>query len=193
MCQPVVGKLPQFFAIAVFIAVTSISKQRRTVMKKNTKTSESGIPDQALEGGSGQRVTVPRGPKRIFTALNGTSFLYFKGFTEDRELRLHSTVNLFNLWEFEPSESAGAYYIRASGTDFFMIAVQPAKVFVSAEEKHEWEIWDVGNGYVNISNRQYSNRILKNWSGSTVDDTVVGIGGNTGGEGIKYRIDNYPA
>jgi len=28
MCQPVVGKPPQFFAIAVFIAVTSISKNQ---------------------------------------------------------------------------------------------------------------------------------------------------------------------
>jgi len=71
-------------------------------MKPRSKTLDPAILEQIIGTGSGRAVTVPTSPKKIFTALNGKSFIKMGS---DNVVRLYSSENLvFSTWVFKYNE-----------------------------------------------------------------------------------------
>ena len=193
MYQPVVGKLPRFFAIAVSIAVTSISKQRRTAMKKSTKTPEPATPNQALEDGPSRGGSVSAGIQQIFTALNsGNSFLFFRTASTDPFIRITSKTGPFYLWLLVYSDLKKAYQIRNATADRIITADDfKDEVFAGVEngdDRQFWKITDAGSGYMYIESLAFSGKVLSVEGGSAADNTEVLCLRRTGANSQKFKV-----
>jgi len=193
MYQPVVGKLPRFFAIAVSIAVTSISKQRRMAMKKSTKTPEPATPDQALEDGPNRRVSVSAGSQKIFAGLNyGDSFLFFRS-ASDPLIRITSKSGGFSLWTLTYSDLKKAYQIRSASSDRIMTADNSKDEVLaygvdSGADSQFWKITDAGNGYMYIESLAFSGKVLSVEGASVADNTLVLCLRRTGANSQKFGV-----
>jgi len=164
MCQPVVGKRSTLRHCCIHCCYLT-RKQRRTVMKKSAHTPDPTMSDQAPESGSSRAVTIPTGPVKIFSATDGTSYLYFRD-GRDNELRITraSSPPPNSLWTFERYTHVD-YYIKSYQSSLYITAtdrddlVAEARVGASTHLQ-VWYIAEAGGGLVSISKYGYPNRVF---------------------------------
>jgi len=152
MYQSVVGKLSRFFAIAVSIAVASISKQRRSIMKERKSTPESEIQAQTIEVGLRRVMRFPDTPLRIFSLVNG-NYLYADQITGDIKITRADSPPLISLWRVTAHRDYD--YIQAAvEREEYWTAVGERRVnvdrYVQGDKEQEWIVADAGGGAVTI-------------------------------------------
>src|SRR5450830_914011 len=125
-------------------------------MKKSTNTPEPETPDQALEDGSVEALSLPAEPRKIFTALNEKSFLFHHS-ASNPDLRITTRDNLlFALWTFNTTESSPVGVWRGEIQCFPFNAYMTAKgtdVVVTEKNGGNNQIWTIrrsGSRFVTI-------------------------------------------
>ncbi|MCU1741195.1 MULTISPECIES: RICIN domain-containing protein [unclassified Pseudomonas] len=162
-------------------------------MKPRSKTLDPAILEQIIGTGSGRAVTVPTSPKKIFTALNGKSFIKMGS---DNVVRLYSSENLvFSTWVFKYNEQKKAYQIQVFPiTDGYLTAASNGDAITTnntGASNQFWLITDAGSRFVYIEN-QGNGRVLDVSGSGTADGTKVILYPKGGSSNQKFRIGANP-